>query len=130
MADHKASGVETLRCDAYNDDPLRVARVAMRMPEREQVVAAAERLAALGHPVRATILAAIAIEPLCVCELGALLGMSSPALMHHLRILGRVGVIEARRQGKFAVYRPVDEAALAALQRALQDRVPLEVAKA
>lgn len=127
MAVHKASGVETLRCDAYNDDPLRVARVAMRMPERKRVEAAAERLAALGHPVRATILSAIAIEPLCVCELSALLGMSSPALMHHLRILGRAGVIEARKEGKFAVYRPVDRAALGALRAASEDKTPLEV---
>lgn len=102
------TGVETLRCDAYNDDPLRVARVAMRMPDRERIEAAAGRLAALGHPVRATIFSAIAIEPLCVCELSVLLGMSSPALMHHLKILGRAVLIEARKEGKFAVYYPLD----------------------
>lgn len=128
MAVHKASGVESLRCDAYNDDPLRVARVAMRMPEGERVEAAAERLSAIGHPVRATILSAIAIEPLCVCELSALLGMSSPALMHHLRILGRAGVIEARKEGKFAVYSPSNPATLAALEAASSDKVPLVVA--
>ena len=122
------ASVEAIRCDAYNDDPLRVARVAMRMPDRERMEIAAGRMAALGHPVRATILVAIAIEPLCVCELGALLNMSSPALMHHLRILARAGVIEARKEGKFAVYRPVDEAALDALQSASQEREPLEVA--
>lgn len=122
------SSVETLRCDAYNDDPLRVARVAMRMPERERIEAAAGRMAAIGHPVRATILSAIDIEPLCVCELSALLGMSSPALMHHLRILGRAGVIEARKEGRFAVYGPTDPAALSALEAASTDRVPLEVA--
>jgi ArsR family transcriptional regulator, lead/cadmium/zinc/bismuth-responsive transcriptional repressor len=111
--------VDEIRCDAYNDDPLRVARVAMRMPDRERIRAAAERLAALGHPVRATIYEAIRIEPLCVCELSALLGMSSPALMHHLRILGRAGLIEARKEGKFAVYHPLDSRAGAALDAVL-----------
>lgn len=123
------SSVETIRCEAYKDDPLRVARVAMKLPDKEQIEVAAERLSALGHPVRATILAAIAIEPLCVCELSALLGMSSPALIHHLRILSGAGVIEAHKEGKFAVYRPTDEMSLLALQFASQKRVPLEVAK-
>lgn len=120
------SNVETLRCDAYNDDPLRVARVAMRMPERGRIKSAARRLAAIGHQVRATILSAISIEPLCVCELSVLLGMSSPALMHHMRILGRAGVIEARKEGKFAVYGPTDPAALAALEAASCVKARLE----
>lgn len=114
-----ATSVDTLRCDAYNDDPLRVARVAARMESREALARAGRTLSALGHPVRATIYHAISIEPLCVCELGALLGMSSPALMHHLKILGRAGLIEARKEGKFAVYHPVSTAASATLDAAL-----------
>lgn len=128
MPTGKKSSVETLRSDAYNDDPLRVARVAKRMPDREWIEPSARRLAAIGHPVRATILSAIGIEPLCVCELSALLGMSSPALMHHLRILGGARVIEVRKEGKFAVYSPTDPSALAALEAASADRIPLEVA--
>lgn len=120
-----ASAVETLRCDAYNDDPLRVARVAMRMRPLARLAEAGALLAALGHPVRTAILEAISLEPLCVCELSALLGMSSPALMHHLKILGRAGLIEARKEGKFAVYRPVDARALQALEAALGSKAAL-----
>jgi DNA-binding transcriptional ArsR family regulator len=36
--------------------------------------------------------------------------------MHHLRILGNAGIIEARKVGKFAVYNIVSAAAIAALQ--------------
>lgn len=77
-------------------------------------------MAALGHPLRAAIFSAIGIEPLCVCELSALLDMSSPALMHHLKILGRAGLIEARKEGKFAVYHPVDSRMEVALDAALR----------
>lgn len=111
--------VEQLRCDAYNDDPLRVARVAHRMDGRADLERAGLTLGALGHPVRSTIYRAISIEPLCVCELSALLGMSSPALMHHLKILGKAKLIEARKEGKFAVYHPIDERAGSALTAAL-----------
>lgn len=96
-----ANTVETIRCEAYNDDPLRVARVYSKM---RSLVGVGELLAALGHSVRLAILEAISIEPLCVCELSALLDMSSPAVMHHLKLLGRAGLVEARKEGKFAVY--------------------------
>jgi DNA-binding transcriptional ArsR family regulator len=90
----------------------------MRMPGREQLGAEAAWFAALGHPVRAGIYAAIRIEPVCVCELSVLLGMSSPALMHHLKILGKAGLIEARKVGKFAVYHPLGSLAELALDAA------------
>jgi len=128
MPFRELSSVKNLRCDTFNDDPLRVARVAMRMRPTAELAEAGARLAALGHPVRAAILEAISHEPLCVCELSALLEMSSPALMHHLRILGQAGVIGARKEGKFAVYRPVDQAALGALRAAIGDRTSQEVA--
>jgi ArsR family transcriptional regulator, lead/cadmium/zinc/bismuth-responsive transcriptional repressor len=108
------------RCDAYKDDPTRVGRVAGLMPPQQELVAAAGLHQALGHPVRAAIVAALSIEPLCVCELSALLEMSSPALMHHLRILLAVGAIQMRKEGKFANYYPSSDRASAALRTALQ----------
>jgi ArsR family transcriptional regulator len=100
------SRVDTVRCDAYNDDPTRVARVAKAMPSQKGLTALSEVCSALAHPVRAAVYAAISKEPLCVCELGSLLGMSSPALMHHLRALDRAGLIAVRKEGKFVVYEP------------------------
>ena len=101
------SSVDSVRCDAYNDDPTRVRRVAAKMASQESLTGLAAICAALGNPIRAAIYAAIRIEPLCVCELGALLGHSSPALMHHLRHLDRAGLISVRKEGKFAIYEPL-----------------------
>lgn len=115
----RETSVDRIRCDAYNDDPTRVGRVAERLPSAERLAKTAGLYQALGHPVRASILAAIQIEPLCVCELGALLGMSSPALMHHLRILAAAGAIETRKEGKFAIYYPSSEIASMVLGVAL-----------
>ena len=99
--------VDSVRCDAYNDDPTRVRRVASKMANQDSLTGLAAICAALGNPIRAAIYAAIRIEPLCVCELGALLGHSSPALMHHLRHLDRAGLISVRKEGKFAIYEPL-----------------------
>lgn len=112
------STVEQLRCEAYNDDPLRVARVSVKMRSREELADVSDLFEALGHPIRVAILEAISYEPLCVCELSTLLGMSSPALMHHLKIMGRAGIIAAKKEGKFAVYHIVDERAKRALDAA------------
>lgn len=111
--------IDGIRCDAYNDDPTRVRRVAALMPGEDRLSSAAETLQAIGHPLRVNILAAIRIEPLCVCELSTLFAMSSPALAHHLRILASAGLVEPRKEGKFAVYHPISPAADAALDAAL-----------
>ena len=101
------SSVDSILCDAYNDDPTRVRRVAAKMASQESLTGLSEICAALGNPIRSAIYAAIRIEPLCVCELSALLGQSSPALMHHLRHLDRAGLIAVRKEGKFAIYEPL-----------------------
>ncbi|OJU62072.1 MAG: hypothetical protein BGO01_16850 [Armatimonadetes bacterium 55-13] len=96
--------VGELRCDAYNDDPLRVARVWKEMPEVAAFEGAAMRLKAIADPVRVRILFALTKEHLCVCELSTLLGLSMPAVSHHLRLLAMSGLLGVKKEGKFACY--------------------------
>ena len=98
-----------ITCDAYNDDPQRVGRVFERMPSDRAFEKMAIILRGIGDPVRARILYALTIEPLCVCELSRLLEMSMPAVSHHLRILTMSGVLTVRKEGKFACYYLCDE---------------------
>ncbi|MGC8667562.1 MAG: ArsR/SmtB family transcription factor [Chthonomonadales bacterium] len=98
-----------LTCDTYNDDPTRVRRVAALLPPRETFYEMASLLKVLADPARATILAALAHEHLCVCELSALLGMSTPAVSYHLKMLAVAGLVRARKEGKFACYHLRDE---------------------
>ena len=93
-----------ITCDAYNDDPKRVGRVYERMPTDRAFERMSPVLRAMADPVRARILYALTIEPLCVCELSRLLEMSMPAVSHHLRILTMAGLLRARKEGKFACY--------------------------
>ena len=44
----------------------------------------------------------------CVINLSALMGMSSPALSHHLKVLKAQGLIKSRRVGKEMYYTAAD----------------------
>ena len=44
----------------------------------------------------------------CVINISALVGMSSPAVSHHLRLLKDNGLITSRREGKEVYYTAVD----------------------
>lgn len=101
--------IEELTCDAYNDDPTRVRRVARQMPSDDAFDRATILLKAMADPVRARILYALTHEPLCVCELSVLLNMSMPAVSHHLKILTASGLLKVRKEGKFACYYLCDE---------------------
>src|SRR6185436_17835904 len=91
--------VREITCDVYNDDPNRVGRIFHRMPSDRAFEQMALVLRAMADPVRARILYALTIEPLCVCELSRLLEMSMPAVSYHLRILTMSGLLTARKEG-------------------------------
>ena len=93
-----------LRCDAYNDDPLRVARVARHQPDAAEVDMTVDTLEAVASPVRLRIATALLIEPLCMCELMELIGISGPALTHHLKKLESTDLIEPTKRGRFVEY--------------------------
>ncbi len=57
----------------------------------------------------------------CVTNLSAMMGMSSPALSHHLRQLKAAGLIDSRREGKEVYYKAADTAAAELLHRAMEE---------
>lgn len=60
---------------------------------------------ALGDETRLKIIAMLTIEDLCMCEIVAGLEGASSTISHHLKIMEKGGVIEARREGKFTIFR-------------------------
>jgi ArsR family transcriptional regulator len=74
---------------------------------------AAERIAELfkvfGEGSRLRLLSALAVEELCVCDLGAVLGMSQSAISHQLALLRAARLVRNRRDGKVVYYRLDDD---------------------
>jgi DNA-binding transcriptional ArsR family regulator len=107
-------------CGVWVVDALRVARVRERMWDDHTVEHAAELFKVLGSPTRVRILRALSTEELCVCDLSALLGLSSSAVSHQLRDLRRMRLVRLRTEGKLAYYRACDPSFLALLEAGVQ----------
>ena len=60
----------------------------------------AELFKALSDPTRVRIVGLLAHTELCVGDLCLVLGMSQPAVSHHLRLLRTLRIVETRKDGK------------------------------
>ena len=86
-----------------------VNRVRAAMPDEEILLDAAELFKVFGDSTRAKIICALEISEMCVCDIAALLSMSSSAISHQLRILKQSRIVQSRRDGKVIYYSLDDE---------------------
>ena len=61
--------------------------------------------AALGDSTRLKMLRLIGDDELCSCEVMAALELTQPTTSHHLGILERAGLLNARHNGKWVFYK-------------------------
>ena len=73
----------------------------------------------LGDSTRVSILFAIDGEPMCVCDIAALLGMTKSAVSHQLNILRRSSLVTYRRTGKNVFYSLADDHVRDIIEKAL-----------
>jgi DNA-binding transcriptional ArsR family regulator len=89
------------------------------------VEAAAERLKALGHPVRLAIVRALAEESCCCCaDVCSRLPLAQSTVSQHLKVLKEAGLISFRRDGVRSSY-VLNHAALIALRSDLDGIVDI-----
>ena len=69
----------------------------------------AETFRCLADPTRLKIVNAMLDDELCVRDLTGIIGMSQPAVSHHLRQLRQMRLVRTRRLGKAVFYRLDDE---------------------
>ena len=78
------------------------------MPAAEEIQDLAEVFRQLSDGSRLRIFWILSHGEVCVANLSAMVGMSSPAVSHHLRLLKDAGLITSRREGKEVYYRAED----------------------
>jgi len=96
-------------CEVDVFDPERVAKVREAMLSSEHADHMTEIFQALGNPTRVKILHSLFTEELCVCDLAQVLGMTSSAVSHQLRVLRSRRLVKFRKVGKMAYYSIDDE---------------------
>lgn len=91
-------------CCENHIDPQHEAKARARLPSEAEAADVAAVFAHLSDSTRVKLLSMLAASDLCVCEMADLLGMSQPAVSHHLRILRQCDVVGFRKTGQRAVY--------------------------
>jgi ArsR family transcriptional regulator len=79
----------------------------------------ARLLAVLGDPIRLRLVRLLLQRELCVCELVDALQMPQYKISRHLRRLRAMGLVEARRRGRWMHYRIGRQASTGGLHREL-----------
>lgn len=82
----------------------RIALAKQKMPAEDVLCDVAEIFKLLGDPTRVKILQALSVTELCVCDLAAVLEMTSSAISHQLRLLRSRGIVRFRKEGKIVYY--------------------------
>lgn len=87
----------------------RVERVRGAMLGADAAEGLAEIFGLLGDLTRVRILHALSLGELCVCDISAVLGTTSSAVSHQLRLLRTAKLVKARKEGKNVFYTLDDE---------------------
>jgi ArsR family transcriptional regulator len=83
-----------------------MAGLRRRIPE---VAGISEIFSVLGDETRCRVAYLLSLEELCTCELSEILGISMPAVSHHLRLLKALRLVKARPMGKHVFYSLADD---------------------
>lgn len=98
-----------ISCENHVIDRKRVESVSKQLLNDSAAIDLAELYRALGDGTRVKILYTLSLGEFCVCDISSLLGMSSSAISHQLRILRSLRLVKNRRAGRVIYYSLDDE---------------------
>ena len=91
-------------CEINYVNQEKIESVKEKMKTDRTIQRLSETFKALGDPTRVKIIFALSHEELCVCDIANLLGATSSAVSHQLRVLRNMRLVRYRRDGKMAYY--------------------------
>jgi DNA-binding transcriptional ArsR family regulator len=94
-------------CEIFSYDEALVARIKKQVTASEGL---SRIFKVLGDETRAKIVYALSqADRLCVCDIAQIVGLSLPAVSHHLRVLRELDIARANKEGKMVFYSLADE---------------------
>lgn len=94
--------IDTCDLQCIHEDTVKKVRNAL-LPE-ETIKDLQNLYKVLGDATRISIVNALSMEEMCVCDVAAALGMSQSAVSHQLRVLKSAHLVKYRREGKQVYY--------------------------
>ncbi|MBQ8322202.1 MAG: winged helix-turn-helix transcriptional regulator [Clostridia bacterium] len=105
-------------CEELHTDVLEQKK--QTMPDQNTLYDLSDFFKIFGDSTRMSILFAIDGEPLCVCDIAELLGMTKSAVSHQLKILRQSDLITYRKSGKNVFYSLADDHVRDIIEKALE----------
>ena len=116
----KHNEITTPSCECEEIHGEVVERKRAAMPDESTLYELADFFKVLGDSTRASILFAIDGEPMCVCDIASLLGMTKSAVSHQLKILRQNDLVTYRKSGKNVFYTLADDHVRDIIEKALE----------
>lgn len=115
---HQENNVPLCECEELHSDIIEKKRE--EMPGENTLYELSDFFKILGDSTRVKILFAIDGEPMCVCDIADLLGMTKSAVSHQLKILRQSDLITYRKSGKNVFYTLADDHVRDIIEKALE----------
>ena len=107
-------------CEFMFVHPETIEKITKSMPDDDTLIDLAELFKVFGDSTRIKILSALSGGELCVCDISTILGMTSSAVSHQLKILKNAGLVSFRREGKTVFYALADDHVMTILSQGLE----------
>ena len=108
------------KCSEHQTDKSHLAGISETLPGEGVMRELSRFIKILGDPTRLSILLSLDNEPLCVCDLAELLGMTKSAVSHQLKILRENNLVKYTRSGKNVIYSLADDHVRVIVEYALE----------
>ena len=108
-----------------HDHGQEIENILSDMPQTQDFQTVSDIFRQLGDPSRTRIFWLLCHCEECVINISAIVGMSSPAVSHHLKLLKASGLIVSRRDGKEVYYKASDTQAAQLLHHMIEKLVEI-----
>ena len=103
----RKNAASTCECEQVHESV--VERKKGSMPDETVLYDLSDFFKILGDSTRIGILFTIDGEPMCVCDIAAVLGMTKSAVSHQLKILRQNNLVRYKKIGKNVIYSLADD---------------------
>ena len=115
---HHEINAPLCECEELHSDIIEKKRE--EMPDESTLYELSDFFKIHGDSTRVKILFAIDGEPMCVCDIADLLGMTKSAVSHQLKVLRQSDLIKYRKSGKNVFYTLADDHVRDIIEKALE----------